>query len=130
VFQEVYKESSDALQNAGKAINASVSQLVATARTNPAQLGTLAKVTAVTASQFLQLSSATASSAPDSSTAEVILSSARSFADEMSKLLNSARVAAATKTPDSLNTLAKMQAVVAQNVDDLVGNLGTTISGT
>jgi hypothetical protein len=88
VFQEVYKESSDALQNAGKAINASVSQLVATARTNPAQLGTLAKVTAVTASQFLQLSSA-----HDSSTAETILATARSLADAMSI---SARVAAAT----------------------------------
>eukprot|EP01123_Difflugia_compressa_P001391 TRINITY_DN115_c0_g2_i1.p1 TRINITY_DN115_c0_g2~~TRINITY_DN115_c0_g2_i1.p1 ORF type:complete len:1556 (-),score=395.56 TRINITY_DN115_c0_g2_i1:1402-6069(-) len=123
-----YKESSEALQSAGKALNAAVSQLVAVAKSNPSQLGSLAKMTGHTTQQIMQICTNTASSAPDSSTAESILATARALADAMSKLLNTARIAATTKNQDSINALSRGQQVIGQQIDELVNSLGNATS--
>eukprot|EP01124_Arcella_intermedia_P012007 TRINITY_DN1832_c0_g1_i1.p1 TRINITY_DN1832_c0_g1~~TRINITY_DN1832_c0_g1_i1.p1 ORF type:complete len:2470 (-),score=665.52 TRINITY_DN1832_c0_g1_i1:45-7454(-) len=123
-----FKENTDGLQSAAKALNAAVSQLVATAKTNPIQLGTFAKVTGATTSQLMQICSNTASSAPDGATADSILASARALADAMAKLFQTARVAATTKTPESLAALQNTQDAIAKNVNDLLNSLGTGAS--
>jgi len=68
-----YKDSSDVLQNFGKDINAAIYQLVGTARTNPSQLVTLAKVTSATA-QLIQFSEANAFLLPMSDKKLLLLS--------------------------------------------------------
>jgi len=120
-----YKESADGMQSAAKALNAAVSQLVGAAKTSPGQLGTFAKVTGATTQQLMQLCSNTASSAPDSATADSILASARALADAMAKLFASARNAAAQKTPENAAALAKSQESVAKHVSDLLNSVGS-----
>jgi len=115
-----YKDASDALESSTKAFNSVVHQLTSVAKTNPANLGSAAKLNATTCSQLLGMCSVAATAAPNKSIADGILAAGRALADAMQGLLNSAKNVATNKTPNSLLDLSNNQDLVQQAAEQLV----------
>jgi len=94
-----FKGNSNSLQTSTKALLSATSQLSVIAKSNPALLGSIAKMTGATTSQLLTLASACASSSKDQSVADMLLLTARALADAMKNLLNGAKTLSVNRTP-------------------------------
>eukprot|EP01127_Copromyxa_protea_P016350 TRINITY_DN4836_c0_g1_i1.p1 TRINITY_DN4836_c0_g1~~TRINITY_DN4836_c0_g1_i1.p1 ORF type:complete len:2520 (+),score=654.19 TRINITY_DN4836_c0_g1_i1:831-7562(+) len=123
-----YKDASDAVDSATKALGAAVMQMTASAKGSPNALGSASKMTAATVAQLLQICSDAATAAPDENTADGILAAARALADAMKALLNGSLQVAIHKTPQTLACLAEATEQVGISVDDLMDSLGTATS--
>lgn len=123
-----YKDASDALESSTRALDAAVTQLTASAKSNPSSLGAASKMMGATVNELLQICSGAASAAPDDSLANSILAAARALADSMKGLLSASMQVATHKTPQTLASLAEASEQVALYTDELLNSLGTAIS--
>jgi len=120
-----FTDASDDLEKSLRAANATIAQLSAVAKNNPAILAQVAKMTGGTIVKTLDQASIAASSAVDRNLAAAILAAARALADSMNGLMKSALYLSANKTPQTLRNLEASSNEASLAIAKLGQSLGT-----